>query len=70
MVVEAAKTNLPKTDGAAISQESVPFSYDELFFSRTDEKGIIISGNTVFQRISDVSLGRSYWQAAQYNPSP
>ncbi len=27
----------------------VPFSFDELFFSRTNEKGIILSGNSVFQ---------------------
>lgn len=33
------------------SQE-VPFSFEELFFSRTDERGIILSGNSVFQRIS------------------
>lgn len=30
----------------------VPFAFDELFFSRTDERGIILSGNSVFQRIS------------------
>ncbi|MCC6946468.1 MAG: PAS domain-containing protein [Bradyrhizobiaceae bacterium] len=34
-----------------IDQE-VPFSFEELFFSRTDLKGIIRSGNSVFQRIS------------------
>ncbi|MDX1948909.1 MAG: PAS domain-containing protein [Rickettsiales bacterium] len=32
-----------------------PFSFDELFFSRTDERGIILSGNDVFQRISQYS---------------
>ncbi|MEZ5946657.1 MAG: PAS domain-containing protein [Hyphomonas sp.] len=30
----------------------VPFSFDELFFSRTDEAGIIRFGNAVFQRVS------------------
>ncbi len=33
----------------------VPFSFDELFFSRTDERGIILSGNSVFRRISRYS---------------
>lgn len=28
------------------------FNFDELFFSRTDRKGIILSGNSVFQRVS------------------
>lgn len=30
----------------------VPFSFEELFFSRTDHRGVILSGNSVFQRIS------------------
>lgn len=29
------------------------FQFDELFFSRTNHRGIILSGNSVFQRISD-----------------
>jgi PAS domain S-box-containing protein len=32
--------------------QEVPFSFAELFFSRTDARGVIISGNSVFQRIS------------------
>lgn len=32
---------------------SSDFLFDELFFSRTDKKGIIQSGNSVFQRISE-----------------
>jgi aerotaxis receptor len=32
--------------------EEVPFGFEEIFFSRTDEKGIILAGNSVFQRIS------------------
>jgi PAS domain S-box-containing protein len=30
----------------------IPFPFEELFFSRTNEKGHILSGNSVFQRIS------------------
>ncbi|MFO1183379.1 MAG: PAS domain-containing protein [Bauldia sp.] len=33
----------------------VPFSFEELFFSRTDGRGVILSGNSVFQRISHYS---------------
>ncbi len=36
----------------ALDKGEVPFSFDELFFSRTDARGIILSGNSVFQRIS------------------
>jgi aerotaxis receptor len=36
---------------ACIDQE-IPFSFEELFFSRTDHRGVILSGNSVFQRIS------------------
>lgn len=34
-----------------VNEES-PFGFEELFFSRTDERGIILSGNHVFQRVS------------------
>lgn len=37
------------------TDEEVDFSFEELFFSRTDERGIILSGNSVFQRISHYS---------------
>lgn len=40
------RNTLPNID------EEVPFSFEELFFSRTDLKGVIRSGNSVFQRIS------------------
>jgi hypothetical protein len=33
----------------------VNFSFNELFFSRTDARGVIISGNSVFKRISEFS---------------
>ena len=32
--------------------EPAPFSFEELFFSRTDTRGIMLAGNSVFQRIS------------------
>lgn len=32
---------------------AAPFSERELFFSRTDERGVILSGNGVFQRVAD-----------------
>lgn len=38
-----------------IHTQDAPFSFEELFFSRTDERGIIQSGNSVFQRISQYS---------------
>lgn len=36
----------------ASSREEVSFGFEEIFFSRTDEKGLILSGNSVFQRVS------------------
>jgi len=38
-----------------INKES-EFKPDEIFFSSTDLKGIILSGNDVFQRISKYSM--------------
>ncbi len=35
-----------------VEQESF-FSFEELFFSRTDTRGIILSGNSVFHRVSE-----------------
>ncbi len=35
-----------------VVDQAVPFSFEELFFSRTDHRGVILSGNSVFQRIS------------------
>ncbi|MGA7809993.1 MAG: chemotaxis protein, partial [Bradyrhizobium sp.] len=32
--------------------EETAFSFEELFFSRTDANGIMLSGNQVFQKIS------------------
>lgn len=41
----------PKTEGT----HEVPFEFDEIFFSRTTDSGIILSGNSVFQRVSGYS---------------
>ena len=30
----------------------VPFRFEELFYSRTDGRGVIVAGNSVFQRVS------------------
>ncbi|MFN3912194.1 PAS domain-containing protein [Hyphomonas sp.] len=38
-----------------LHSEESPFGFDELFFSRTDEAGIIRAGNAVFQRVSHYS---------------
>lgn len=35
------------------SQGEAPFEVGELFFSRTDDRGVIATGNTVFQRVAD-----------------
>ena len=44
-------------DGATLADprpnhREVPFSIDEMFYSRTDGRGVIIAGNQVFQRVS------------------
>jgi aerotaxis receptor len=39
-------------EAAAVRPEEVPFGIDELFYSRTDERGILIAGNQVFQRVT------------------
>ncbi|MCO5157707.1 MAG: PAS domain-containing protein [Aquamicrobium sp.] len=53
-------TQRPSPNGAtqagaravATSVDEVPFRIEELFFSRTDARGRILSGNDVFQRVS------------------
>lgn len=42
-------------DSSLIIDDESPFSFEELFFSRTDERGVIKSGNSVFQRVSHYS---------------
>lgn len=44
-------TKISKALQKSTEHES-PFGFDELFFSRTDSRGKITSGNTVFQRVS------------------
>lgn len=39
-------------DSAQVQDVEVPFGIDEIFFSRTDERGVIEAGNSVFQRVS------------------
>ena len=39
-------------DPAHCVNEESEFRLDELFFSRTDKRGVILAGNTVFQRVS------------------
>ncbi|MBY6048594.1 PAS domain-containing protein [Vannielia litorea] len=35
------------------SKGEAPFEFDEIFFSRTDDRGVIQSGNSIFQRVSE-----------------
>ncbi len=44
----------PITSGRPTSGEA-PFGADEIFYSRTDDRGIIRSGNEVFRRVADFS---------------
>jgi PAS domain-containing protein len=37
---------------AAVGSDEITFAIEELFYSRTDKSGIILSGNSVFQRVS------------------
>ena len=46
--------NLAAHSGSTASGE-VPFDPADLFYSRTDERGIIIEGNVIFRRISGYS---------------
>ncbi len=41
-----------------VLKEEVPFDVHELFFSRTDERGVIETGNGVFKRIAQYSWDR------------
>ena len=38
--------------GRPLINKEVPFTLDELFFSRTNPRGVILFGNSVFQRVS------------------
>ncbi|MCA0044333.1 PAS domain-containing protein [Celeribacter litoreus] len=45
----------PRGGNFSVSTQEVPFEFSELFFSRTDTRGVIASGNEVFRRISGFS---------------
>ena len=36
----------------------IPFRFEELFYSRTDGRGVIVAGNTIFQRVSGLEWER------------
>ncbi len=40
------------------SEAEVPFGWEEMFFSRTDPRGVIRAGNRVFQRVSGFAWDR------------
>jgi hypothetical protein len=42
----------------AVELGEEPFSIDEIFYSRTDKRGVIRSGNEVFRRVSGFDWGR------------
>jgi len=46
-VEQLSEPQVAERRSVCVDQE-VPFSFEELFFSRTDERGIILSGNSVF----------------------
>ena len=45
------------------SSQEANFSFDELFYSKTDKKGIIMTGNSVFQRVSEYA-----WENLLHRP--
>lgn len=47
----------------AVAASEVPFAMEELFFSRTDSRGRILTGNNVFQRVSQYT-----WQEMTGSP--
>lgn len=44
--------------GTALTTEEVPFGIEELFYSRTDARGVILAGNPVFQRVAGFDWGQ------------
>ncbi|MDV7270489.1 PAS domain-containing protein [Thioclava sp. A2] len=40
------------TDAKFVSDAEVPLGFDELFYSRTDARGVILAGNHVFKRVA------------------
>ena len=52
---DAAANRVSRRDTSTPVNAEVPFAVEEVFFSRTNEKGHILFGNNVFQRISHYS---------------
>ncbi|QDC08461.1 PAS domain-containing protein [Oceanicola sp. D3] len=42
----------PQSQAQRPTTGEAPFGFDEIFFSRTDERGVIQAGNQIFQRVS------------------
>lgn len=42
----------------AASEAEIPFGFDEIFFSRTDPRGVIQAGNATFRRVSGFAWDR------------
>ncbi len=50
-----AADRVPRRRASAPANAEAPFSVEEIFFSRTDDKGKILFGNSTFQQISQYS---------------
>ena len=48
----------PGDIGAVQPMEEVPFGIEELFYSRTDARGVILAGNPVFRRVAGYDWGQ------------
>ncbi len=61
----ATKTgsSLPGRASPRVEAAEIPFGLDEIFFSRTDKKGKILFGNSVFRRVSGYS-----WEELHQKP--
>ncbi|WP_444870266.1 PAS domain-containing protein [Rhodobacter capsulatus] len=46
-----------QNDPSRHAEGAVDFGFDEVFFSRTDKRGVILAGNDVFQRVSGYGWG-------------
>ena len=52
---DAAANRVSRREPSTPANAEVPFAVEEIFFSRTNEKGHILFGNSVFQKISHYS---------------
>ncbi len=48
----------PGDSGTIQATEEVPFGIEELFYSRTDLRGVILAGNPVFRRVAGYDWGQ------------